>query len=122
MSYVVEIFRPIRAEEFRALAEDDPELSVREQGDGWLTVSWRKGGEAAIFELARGRISVTSPSDPAWAKACELAGRLGAEAVGEAEQAPLRFAPPAGGAAVRALWLGWPVLVIVLAALLAWRW
>lgn len=122
MSYVVEVFRPVRAEEFLALAESDPELSVQEQGEGWLTVSWRKGGEEATFELAQGRISVTSPSDHAWAKACELAGQLGAEAVGEVEQAPLRSAPPGGGAAVRTLWLGWPVLVVVLAALLAWRW
>lgn len=65
MSNVVEILRPIRTDELVALSESDPELSLLDHGEGWMLVSWRKDDEEATFELAHGRITVTSPSDRA---------------------------------------------------------
>jgi len=122
MSYVVEVVRPIKADELIALAENDPELTLLERNENWLAVSWRSEDEEATFELSQGRVSVTSPIDKAWEKAHDIAARLGAEVLGEADQSPSGRSMSSGRGLAPTLWLGWPILAIVLAVLLAWKW
>lgn len=122
MSYLVELLRPIRKDELLAIVDDDAELSVVAEGDDWLAIAWSRGDEQALFNFARGRLSLSTPSQAAAEKSCSLAERLGAIVLGEEDGAPSRPAMPPGIFAGRSSWIGWPVLVIILTALLAWKW
>ncbi len=122
MSYVVEIVRPIAPPEFVALIDEDASLTLLERGDDWVEAGWRDGDEKTVFSLAQGRIAITTPDDRAWNKAQEIARRLGARVIGEADE----LAPPQpidpDLVADRSFNLGWPLLAIVLGALLIWKW
>lgn len=122
MSYLVELLRPIRKDELLAIVGDDSELSIVAEGEDWLAIAWSRGDEQALFNFARGRLSLTSPSRAAGQKSCALAERLGAIVVGEEDGLPSPPAMPSGIFAGRSSWIGWPVLVIVLTALLVWKW
>ena len=124
MSYVVEIIRPIRKDEILAIANEDGELTIIDEGENWIRLSWARGKETAEFSFQKSRITVTTPRDLIWEKAEALAECLQAEVIGEEDD----LAPPQGlllkpGVfAGRSTWIGWPVLVIVLIMLLVWRW
>ncbi len=122
MSYIVEILRPIRKEELLAIVGSDSELAVLEEGDGWVDVRWARGDDRAVFTLAQGRISVTTPGDGAWEKAQAFARHLNAAVIGEEDEIPLRKEIKRGVFAGRSTWIGWPILVLVLLAMLIWKW
>lgn len=122
MSYVVEILRPIAAAEFVALVDADASLALLDRGDDWAEASWKDGDKAAIFTLAQGRVTITTPSHEAWDKAQEIARRLDARVIGEEDEfAPSRPVDP-DLVADRSYNLGWPIVVIVLGGLLIWKW
>ena len=122
MSYIVEILRPIQKEEVAALVREDSEMSVIAEGTNWIDFAWSRGEAHAVFNFAQGRISVTTPGDEAWEKARVMAQRLGATVIGEEDDLAGRPQAGAGVLAGRSTWIGWPVLVVVLGALLAWKW
>ena len=122
MSYFVEIIRPIRTEELLSVVEKDDSLSVLDQGENWIIFAWDSSGEHAKFDCSQGRISITSPTDSAWAKAEELAGILNASVIGEEDQLSKYRESYRGILNGRSTWIGWPILVVVLATALFWRW
>lgn len=122
MSYVVEVIRPIRKEEVVDLIPNDSELSIVAEGENWLDVLWSRGREQAVFHFAQGRITATTPNEAAWTKIQSLAQRLGAAVIGEEDDLPNRPALKPGVFAGRSTWIGWPLLVFLLGAMLAWKW
>jgi hypothetical protein len=122
MSYIVEVLRPIQKEEVAAVVREDSEMSVIAEGKNWIDFAWSRGEEHAVFNFAQGRISVTTPDEGAWEKAHVMAQRLGAAVIGEEDDLPNRPQTRSGVFAGRSTWIGWPILVVVLAALLAWKW
>jgi hypothetical protein len=121
MSYVTEIIRPLTKSELQAVVAEDAELAVLTEGETSMEVGWSGGERRPLLFLAQGRLTLTSPDDAAWAKAQEIARKLGAIVIGEEDDLPVR-APAQGSASVRSGWVGWPVLVVVLVALLIWKW
>ncbi|MGE3347500.1 MAG: hypothetical protein AB7I35_08700 [Ramlibacter sp.] len=121
MSYIVEIVRPIAKSEVQALVAGDPELVVTAEGEHWIDIAWSTGESTELFALAQGRLTLTTPSDAAFAKGQKIAERLGAAVIGEEDEVPVRPATQ-GSASVRSAWAGWPILVVALAALLVWKW
>ncbi len=122
MSYVVEIVRPIAPKEFLALIAEDPTLTLLEHADDWVEAGWSDGDEHAVFSLAQGRIAITTPSERAWDKAQEIARRLDARVIGEEDEIKPPQPIDPEFIADRSINLGWPILVLVLTALLIWRW
>ena len=122
MSYFVEIIRPIRVEELLSIVENDITLSILDQGENWIVFSWADSEEQAEFDYSQGRISITSPNDSAWAKAEELASILNATVIGEEEQLSKYRETDSAILKGRSTWIGWPILVVILAVALFWRW
>jgi len=122
MSYIVSIKRPISKSDLLAAIEGDDQFSVVTDGDNDVTLAWLKGDERATFSLSQGEITVTTPSEHAWQKMDDLAGKLDAAVIGEEDDPPVHSNVEAGIFANRQTWIGWPVLVIILAALLIWKW
>ena len=121
MSYVVEIIRPIAKSEVQALVAGDPELAVTAEGEHWMDIAWSRGESTELFVFAQGRLTLTTPSDAAFAKGRKIAESLSAAVIGEEDEVPIRPATR-GSTSVRSAWAGWPVLVLVLAGLLVWKW
>ncbi len=122
MSYVVEVIRPIQKKEVLTLIHDDAELTIIAEGENWIDFTWSRGGGQVMFNFAQGRISVTTPGEEAWAKAQALAERLEAAVIGEEDDLPNRREIKQGLLAGRSTWIGWPILVVLLGGLLAWKW
>lgn len=122
MSYVVSIKRPISKHDLFAATEGDQEFSIVSEDDGAVVLTWARGEEQAMFNLYQGEIVVTTPSDGAWEKMNQLAQTLGAAVIGEEDDIPVQPEVRRGIFANRVTWIGWPVLVVLLSALLLWRW
>lgn len=123
MSYYFEVKRLISKAEVLALVQTDSELEVTDQDQDFLCIRWSNGSASCLFVYAEGIIEATSPSTLAYQKLESIAQQLGAVVVGEEEptSTPVASTTP-GVLAGRSTWLGWPFLVIVLSALLVWRW
>jgi len=125
MSYVVEIRRTIAMTELLSALAGEPEFRITRQDAETLELEWGDGEAAQAIDFRKGQLSTTSPSDEAVRALARLAGRLGAEVVGEEDLIPRVGADVEirrGVFAGRSTWIGWPVLVLVLSGLLAWRW
>jgi hypothetical protein len=122
MSYFVEIIRPIRVAELLTIIENDITLSILDQGENWIVFSWADNEEQSEFDYSQGRISITSPTDSAWAKAEELASILNATVIEEEEQLSKYRKTDGDILKGRSTWIGWPILVVILAVALFWRW
>jgi len=122
MSYIVEVIRPIGKEEVVALVRTDNELSVLAEGENWADIAWFRGDEHAVLNLAQGRITVSTPGKGAWEKTQAIAQLLHAAVVGEEDDLPNRPEARPGVSGARSTWIGWPVLVFLLGAMLAWKW
>ena len=123
MGYVVSVRRFIERQDVLDLVAADASLMLARDDEAFLLLHWRHADAVSEIRWAQGQLRATSPADAAWGKLEELAARLGARVLGEEDGAPpRREALPAGHAAGRVTWLGRPVMVVALAALLAWRW
>jgi hypothetical protein len=123
MSYVVEVRRPIKIQELLVELGKDAAFQVLRQDADTLEFEWVSGESSTQADFRKGIVSTTSPSDEAFQMLSQLADRLGAEIVGEEDLVPLAYAEVRRGIfSNRSTWIGWPVLVLVLAGLLVWRW
>lgn len=123
MGYVVAVKRAIGKREVVELASADSSLRVTREDNETLDLTWLDGMSDGFFQLVKGEIQATSPSAAAMAKLSSIAKSLGAEVVGEEDLvAPPVLRGDAGVFSGRSTWVGWPVLVVVLSALLVWRW
>ncbi len=52
----------------------------------------------------------------------DLAGKLNAVVIGEEDDLPVHTDAETGICANRQTWIGWPVLIAILPALLIWKW
>ena len=105
-----------------ALVQADEELSVKASGDDWINISWTRHRFSNSIYYAQSRLTCTSPESEAWEKLQELATKLGAEVIGEEDKiAPPQVESPSTIHG-RSTWIGWPVIVLVLAAALWWKW
>jgi len=52
----------------------------------------------------------------------QLSKKLNAVVIGEENNFPMRSQTETGMFANRETWIGWPILVVVLSALLIWKW
>jgi hypothetical protein len=122
MSYVVSIRRTIQKQEFLALIQNEPGFRINSQNEDCAVVEWTESNtNNTLFVLSQGCIDVTTPSVVAFTKLEEIAKKLNAEVIGEEDKfiVPQRSVRQLVGGST---WIGWPVLVIVLAGLLIWRW
>ena len=109
-----------KAELMRVIA-DDREFSVLAEGEAFVVIRWSNGEENAVFNLVQGEVTVGAPTSGAERKMNYLASRLEAEVIGDDENLPVG-ASGGGGAKLNVLRFAWPMLVVVLTALLIWRW
>jgi hypothetical protein len=73
----------IKAEEWRALVAQDPEMRIVEGNHAeWLA----HPDEIVSFELQAGEISFKHPDDPTLAKMIQIAKRLGAQVRGDEDE------------------------------------
>ena len=128
MSYIVSIKRLIAKSDILIAIDGDDEFSILSTDDNNVELIWTAGEERTTFYLAQGEIIAHTPSDPAWQKLHQLADQLGAVVIEEENDLPTRYDVPIrpelqqGLFTNRETWIGWPVLVVVLLALLIWRW
>ncbi len=128
MSYIVSIKRLISKSDLLMAIDGDDEFAILSKDDNDAELVWTVGEERTTFYLAQGEIIATTPSDKAWEKMHPLAERLNAVVIGEENDLPTFNEVPIwpevkqGIFANRATWMGWPILVVVLLALLIWRW
>ena len=123
MSYIVSVKRLIAMPEVLALMQADPSLRIERQDAETVDLVWSQGGDEGFFQMVQGELQATTPSTPAAKKLASIAQALNATVVGEEDLAPHYAGPSVQGVfAGRDTWIGWPVLVLILGALLAWRW
>lgn len=123
MSYVVEVRRTIKMHELLAELGKDRAFRITRQDGDTLDIEWTDGDAVLELDFRKGLLSTTSPTDAAMRALSQLADRLGAEVVGEEDLIPLTNTEvPRSVFAGRTTWIGWPILVVVLACLLIWRW
>jgi len=123
MSYLVAIKRVISVAELAALVEADKSLRITRQDEDTLDLLWSSDSGEGFFQLVHGDLQSTTPSTAAAEKLAAIAIALGASVVGEEDLLPRHGTQLQRGVfAGRSIWIGWPVLVLVLAALLVWRW
>ena len=122
MSYVVEIVRPIQKQEILDLIEEDEELSIVASGDDWLELLWIRNGCTDSIHFAQSKLICASPESETWEKLQELAMKLDAEVIGEEDKIGPQHSGDHGLFVGRSTWIGWPVLVLGLAAALWWKW
>jgi hypothetical protein len=123
MSYVVAVKRVISIAEIAALAKADSSLCITRQDEVTVDLLWAAGTEEGFFQLVHGELQCTTPSTAAAQKLAAIASALGATVVGEEDLIPLHGTQPRPSVfAGRSTWIGWPVLVLVLSALVVWRW
>jgi hypothetical protein len=77
--------------------------------------------DRAELNLSQGEITVTTPSDAARHKMIQLSKKLDAVVIGEEDNLPIRSQTGTGMFANRQTWIGWPIFVVVLSALLIWK-
>lgn len=123
MSYIVAVRRTIQKHEVLGIVADDPSLSVKHEYDDFLCPQWLSGDTKSELQWFQGELTATTPSDLMLAKLEAIGTKLGATVVGEEDGAPASARPLAPGTATGSVtWIGWPVMVAVLSALLVWRW
>jgi hypothetical protein len=123
MSYLLSVKRVISVAEVTALVEGDPSLRITRRDEDTLDLFWSADSEQGFFQLVQGDLQSTTPSAAAAHKLAAIAESLGASVVGEEDLIPLQGTQPRQGLfAGRSTWIGWPLLVLVLAVLLIWRW
>jgi hypothetical protein len=123
MSYIVSVKRVILMSEILGLVRADPTLRIQRQDSETLDLAWSQDSDEGFFQFVQGQLQATSPSTPAAQKLASVAQTLNATVVGEEDLVPQYPGPAAQRVfAGRSTWLGWPILVVGLGALLAWRW
>jgi len=123
MSYQVAVKRVIGMPEVLALVSADPTLRVTREDSETLDLEWSDGSAEGFFQFVQGELQATTPSTSAARKLAFIAEALNAAVVGEDDLAPSHSGQVRSGViAGRSTWIGWPILVVVLGLLLAWRW
>lgn len=121
MGQAKSVKRTITKAELLGAISGDSEFSILAEGEAFVVIRWSNGEENAVFNLAQGEVTVGAPTPGAERKMSYLASRLEAEVVGEDENASVG----GGGGGTGGLGVtrfAWPALVVVLTALLIWRW
>lgn len=123
MSYIVSVKRTIPVSEALAAIAADRSLQVLRQDGSTFSAAWSEGEDEALFDFAQGELQATSPSEAALLKLQSLADVLDATVVGEEDLVPTRsHSLRPGILSGRSTWIGWPAMVLILGALLVWRW
>ena len=119
MSQIVTLKRKISGDELRQALDQTDSLSLNEEHDWGFTIEYALDSNFLVT-YSNGELEATSPSDSLLQALETLASLLGAEIVLEDEVVTVHSEPTSntGGEIV----LFWPALVIVLFALLVWRW
>lgn len=119
MSQIVTLKRKISTDELRQALKKIDSLSMDEEHDWGFTIEYELDS-TSLVTFSNGELAANSPSDALFQDLETLASLLGAEVVLEDEVAMVHSAATSN--AGREIVLFWPVLIIVLFALLVWRW
>ena len=122
MSHVVSVKRVLAKPEVLALVAADSSLGIVREDADTLDIVWSDGAEDSFFQLVGGELQAVTPSTAAANKLAEIAKSLGASVVGEEDLVPVPDTLRPGIFAGRSTWVGWPLMVLILAGLLVWRW
>ena len=122
MSYIVSVKRVLTKPEVLALVVTDSSLAILREDADTLDITWSDGAEESLFQLVGGELQATTPSTAAANKLSHIAKLLDASVVGEEDLAPSPSTLRPGVFSGRNTWIGWPLMVLILTALLVWRW